>query len=94
MPAAVRLQDPCTGHGCFGGRPNVQGSPDTFINGKPAHRQGDAWAAHCCGPPCHPSNLAAGSPDTFVNGKQQGRVGDPVACGSTCAVGSPDTFVN
>ena len=49
MPAAVRLQDPCTGHGCFGGRPNVQGSPDTFINGKPAHRQGDGWAVRLDG---------------------------------------------
>jgi uncharacterized Zn-binding protein involved in type VI secretion len=91
MPAVVRLGDVCTGHGCFGSRPNVQGSSDTFVNGLPVHRQTDGWASHCCGLPCHSSVLAAGSAVTYVNGLQLGRVGDPVACGSACATGSPDT---
>ena len=95
MPAAVRLGDICTGHGCFPPRPNVQGSPNKFVNNKPQHRQGDAWAAHGCADcPPHGSNLASGSPNVFVNGRQAGRIGDPVACGSSCATGSPDTFLN
>ena len=92
MPAVVRLNDVCTGHGCFPSRANDQGSGDTFVNGIPVHRQGDHWETHCCGPPCHDSTLAAGSGTAYVNGKQLGRVGDPVACGSACATGSGDTF--
>lgn len=95
MPAAVRLDDFCTGHGCWGGRTNSSGSPDTFINDKAAHRKSDSYVSHSCPPaPPHGSILASGSPDTFVNDLDQGRVGDPVACGSSCASGSPDTFVN
>jgi uncharacterized Zn-binding protein involved in type VI secretion len=94
MPAVHRETDICTGHGCFGSRPSCQGSPDTFVNNLPAHRETDAWSAHCCGPPCHGSILSAGSPDTFVNNLALGRIGDPVACGSVCATGSPDTFCN
>jgi uncharacterized Zn-binding protein involved in type VI secretion len=85
---AVRLGDKCTGHGNAPPRPNIQGSPDVFINGKPAHRQGDKWAIH----QNHPGMLAKGSSTVFVNGRGQGRVGDPVNCGSRCAQGSPDVF--
>lgn len=86
---AVRLGDKCTGHGDAPPRPNVQGSPNVFINSKPAHRQGDKWGIH----KSHPSVLAKGSSTVFVNSKGQGRLGDPVACKSKCAQGSPDTFV-
>lgn len=44
----VRMGDICTGHGCYPARPNVAGSPDVYVNSLPVHRQGDAWAAHCC----------------------------------------------
>lgn len=84
----VRMGDKCTGHGPANPRPNVQGSPNVFINGKPAHRQGDMWGPHMN----HPSKLARGSNSVFVNGKGQGRVGDPVLCGSRCAQGSSDVF--
>ncbi len=92
MPAVHRLGDVCTGHGCFGSRPNNQASPNVFINGIPAHRQGDSWSSHCCGPPCHGSTLAAGSSTVFVNSLQLARIGDPVACGSACASGSGNVF--
>ena len=92
MPAVHRLGDVCTGHGCYGSRANVQGSSNVFVNGIPAHRQGDSWSSHCCGPPCHGSSLAAGSGSVFVNGLQLGRIGDPVACGSACATGSGNVF--
>ena len=92
MPAVHRLGDVCTGHGCYGSRPNNSASSDVFINGIPAHRQGDGWSSHCCGPPCHGSTLAAGSGTVFCNGRSLARIGDPVACGSACASGSGNVF--
>ena len=96
MPQACRLHDNCTGHGCWVPRPNDQGSPNVYINGRNAHRVGDHWAIHCCPviPECHDSVLADGSPNVYVNGIKLGRVGDPVACGSLVAEGSPNVFVN
>ena len=95
MPAVARLGDTCTGHGCWPPRPCTGASPNVNINGIPAHRQGDAWAAHTCPsiPETHASSLASGSGSVFVNGKPLGRVGDPVACGSSVAAGSPNVFV-
>ncbi|HAF94033.1 MAG TPA: PaaR repeat-containing protein [Pseudomonas sp.] len=94
MPAAARQGDSCTGHGCWPPRACTAGSPDVMINGSPAHRQGDAWAAHTCPsiPETHASTLAAGSATVFVNGLPLGRIGDPVACGSSIAQGSPNVF--
>ncbi|MGL5512672.1 MAG: hypothetical protein ACRDBM_05455 [Sporomusa sp.] len=43
MPAVVRLGDVSTGHPhCYPARPNIEGIPNGFVNGKPVHRQGDA----------------------------------------------------
>lgn len=92
MPAVVRQGDQCSGHGCFPPRPNDQGSPNVFVNGLPAHRQGDHWASHCCGPVCHDSTLSGGSGTVFVNGLPLARVGDAVACGSVAAQGSGTVF--
>lgn len=92
--AATRLGDMCTGHGTWPPRQSTSGSPDTFINGKAAHRQGDSWANHCNpSHACHTGFLASGSTSCFINGKQQGRVGDPVNCGSFVSTGSPDVFI-
>jgi len=41
MPGAARYADICTGHDCWPSRPNDEGSPNTFINNKKAHRVGD-----------------------------------------------------
>lgn len=93
MPAAHRLGDTCTGHGCFPARANVAASPDVFVNGRGWHRVGDAWAAHGCAVcPPHGGVLAAGSATIFVNGRPAGRVGDPVSCGSKAATGSADVW--
>lgn len=94
MPAVSRLGDTCTGHGCWPPRPSTGASPNVFINGIAAHRQGDAWAAHTCPaiPETHASVLAAGSATVRVNGKQLARIGDPVACGSSVAQGSANVF--
>jgi len=98
MPAAARMGDPCTGHDCFPPRASVSGSPDVYINGIPALREGDGFALHKCTHPqvphgVHDSVLAAGCPDVFVNDRQKGRVDDPVACGGSVASGSDDVFV-
>lgn len=91
---AARLGEMCTGHNGYPPRPNVQGSPDVFFNGRPAHRQGDTYSIHCKPKGgCHGSVLASGSKTVYTNGRQQGRQGDPVACGSLVATGSPDIFV-
>lgn len=91
MPAA-RKGDYCTGHGCYPPRPNLEGSSDVLINGRPAHREGDRWASHCCRH-CHSSVLEAGSPTVYINGKQAGRIGDPVACGSNIMTGSNNVLI-
>ena len=92
MPAAHRLGDFCTGHGCFPTRKNVQASDNVFVNDKGWHRRTDAWATHCCGPSCHSSVLEKGSSTVFVNDLDAARIGDKVACGSRCLTGSPDVF--
>jgi uncharacterized Zn-binding protein involved in type VI secretion len=95
MPAAVRLNDECTGHGCFPSRPNIVASTNVFHNSRGAHRVTDAWDSHGCGV-CvpHDSIQDSGSPNVFVNSKAQARVGDAIACGSTNATGSGNVFVN
>ncbi len=94
MPAVTRLGDACSGHGCWPPRASTGASPNVYVNGSAAHRQGDAWAAHTCPsiPETHASVLAAGSATVFVNGKPLGRIGDPVACGSSVAAGSANVF--
>ena len=91
MPAVTRINDICTGHGCFPSRSNVQGSGNVFVNKLAVHRTGDKWDAHCCST-CHDSVTASGSGTVYVNGKQIARIGDPVACGSTIAQGSGNVF--
>lgn len=94
MPGAARINDRCTGHGCWPPRVTDQGSPDMFVNGRAQHRQGDHWVTHACPKRgAHDSHLRSGSPINFVNGKQRGRIGDPVDCGSIVMTGSSDTFV-
>lgn len=93
MPAVSRLGDQCTGHGPWPPRLSTGASPDVFVNGIAAHRQGDSWAVHCSPTPaCHASVLANGSATVFANGKPLARIGDPVACGSSVAQGSANVF--
>ena len=89
---AARISDICTGHPRGSPRPNNQGSPDVFINGRRAHRQSDSWPVHRRRRN-HKSFLAAGSPSVYTNGLQQGRIGDPVACGSRVKTGSTNVFI-
>mgnify|MGYP002624134001 CR=1 FL=1 len=93
MPPAARLNDICTGHADWPPRPNIEGSPNVFVNKRNWHRQGDAWATHCNSiSECHGGVLASGSSSVFVNKQQAGRIGDHVSCGSSVATGSPNVF--
>ncbi|MDE1463256.1 PAAR domain-containing protein [Spartinivicinus poritis] len=76
MPAATRLGDICTGHGCFPPRPSITGSANVLINGRPAIKAGDMYMPHGC-PNCppHPGSLAAGSSSVTINGSAAGRWG-------------------
>lgn len=91
--AVTRLGDYCSGHSCHPPRPNIEASPNVYVNGIAVHRETDGWATHCCpGPVCHSGNLASGSSTVYVNGLQCGRIGDPVDCGSVVAQGSGNVF--
>lgn len=92
MPGVVRLGDICTGHDGYPPRANIEGSPNVYVNGRPAHCQGHAWGIHCK-KSCHGGSLASGSSTVYVNGRQLGYIGAPVDCGSSCATGSSDVFV-
>ncbi len=93
MPAA-RFADLCTGHGCYPPRPNIQGSPDVFINDRAAHRQTDAWAPHCCPKRgCHGAVTVSGSATVSVNDLEAARIKDPVSCGSVIMTGSTDVII-
>lgn len=103
MSAVTRVGDSTTGI-CDLGLPdcphsrsgtNSIGSSNVFINGKPAHRQGDIGSTNC------PHNgiftSVTGSSSVFVNGKPLTRIGDTTNCNicgqsGTHNTGSPNVF--
>ena len=104
MPEATRVGDsttgtcdiglPCCPHGRSG--TNAVGSPNVFINGKPAHRLSDTGPTNC--PHSGTFESVQGSATVFVNGQPLTRIGDTtvcVACGKSGShvAGSPDVFV-
>ncbi len=105
MPPAARLGDNAQvqsdAHGCPscphpGIGPITTGSPDVFINKRPAARKDDLGIhAICCGPNIY--NIAKGSPNVYVNGKPLARKDDKTKhCGGDGPIteGSPDVMVN
>ena len=94
MPAAARLGDYCTGHGCWPPRTGVSASPNVYINGIQAHKLKDPWNVHCCPTDgCHPGEVASGSATVFINGRPAARIGDSISCGSLIAMGSPNVSI-
>lgn len=92
-PAATRLGDNCTGHGCWPSRPSITGSQNVFVNSLPLVRQTDQYATHCCLIACHDGALSQGSMTVFANDLQAGRIGDPISCGSSVMIGSENVFI-
>ncbi len=96
MPPAHRQSDIGSGHGCHFPPSNATGgSLNVDINGLPAMRIGDSYAAHAC--PKHGGGhgrtLAEGSASVFINGKPAGRIGDAIDCGGTAQTGSSNVFI-
>jgi len=83
---------PACPHTCVG--PHIEGSPDVFINGKPAIRVGDPGIhSCCCGPNTHTAKV--GSATVIINGKKAHRKDDDVThCGGMgkSIEGSEDVF--
>lgn len=70
------------------GGPAVVGSPNVFINGMPAARQGDTMI--CVGPP---DSVKGGSASVFINGKPAARMGDGTSHGGVILGGSGNVFI-
>jgi uncharacterized Zn-binding protein involved in type VI secretion len=58
----------------------IQGSPNVFVENKPAVRIGDAVAGHGRGPHAGPV-MASGSGTVFINNIALCREGDTATCG-------------
>lgn len=94
MPAATRQGDYCTGHDACPAVPLVGCSPDVFINGKGAGREGDWYTAHgCVVHSSHSDTIEQGSATVFINGIPAGRVGDPVILEGSVRDGSSNVFI-
>ncbi|WP_372053242.1 PaaR repeat-containing protein (plasmid) [Tistrella mobilis] len=89
MPPVTLKGDACTGHGCWPGRPSIEGEARLTVGGRPVVLVGHAFAAHTCPaiPETHGGVLAAGAPRLTVGGRAIGRIDDPVSCGSRVAQG-------
>jgi uncharacterized Zn-binding protein involved in type VI secretion len=84
MPKAARVTDthagicdhglPCCPHSVTG--TITQGSPDTFINGKPAARLNDTVVHNC--PHCGTGYISSASGTVNINGRGAARQGDEV----------------
>ena len=92
--SASRLDDIGSEHNGFPPTTISSGSADTFVNGKPAARQGDTLLAHKKPKhPTHPRHIAMGSPTVFINGRAAARTGDAISCGGNIATGSSNVFI-
>ncbi len=104
MAKAGRVGDnafcPVDSHGCVTCThsvtgPAVGGSPDVFINGKPALRVGDPGIhSACCG--ANQWKAASGSSGVFINGRPAHRMGDMTQhCGGVGKLreGSPNVDI-
>lgn len=74
-----RAQCPADAHGCIAEPhpvvgPITQGSPNVYIDGRPAARKGDPGVhAACCGP--NTFVITGGDPDVLINGRPAARKG-------------------
>lgn len=94
MPAATRQGDNCTGHDACAPTPLAEGSPNVFINGKPAGRVGDHYASHgCIVHSSHQDVITTGSSTVFINGRPAARIGDAVSIGGAVQDGSGNVFI-
>ena len=73
------------------------GSPDVFINNRPAARLGDSSTLHkkSGGKKCipHVAKIVTGSNTVFINGQPAARVGDALLDCTVIIDGSPNVFI-
>lgn len=82
MRKAVKLGDIGTEHDGYHPTKVIVGSPDVFIDGKPAARVGDALEPHDKPSSSkHNRAIATGSSTVFINGKPAALTGGKVDCG-------------
>lgn len=68
----------------------ISGSPNVFINGRPAARVLDPVACAAHG---DPDAIAQGSTDVFINGLPAARIGDKIVCGGVIIGGSGNVTI-
>lgn len=91
---AARLGDLGSPHGSYPPTPILGGSPDVFINGRPAARQGDPLVAHAAPKrPPHPRQIAEGASSVLINGRPAARVSDAIDCGGKLSSGSTTVLI-
>lgn len=94
MARATRQGDRSSGHDKCSPTSLQTGSTSVFINGKPAGRDGDRYAAHSCEDHRgHSDYIQEGSTSVFINGLPAARVGDSVSRGARVAEGSGNVFI-
>jgi uncharacterized Zn-binding protein involved in type VI secretion len=79
---------PADSHGCPAcphptNGPITSGSPNVFVNGRPAARVGDVGVhAACCGP--NSFRISSGTSNVLINGRRAAKIGDATThCGGT-----------
>jgi uncharacterized Zn-binding protein involved in type VI secretion len=95
MPAACRLGDLSTGHGCFPPT-NINGkvAAKTSIEGAKAAFVGSTHPDHSCGTTVHAGrSISSGSGKTFIEGAAAARIADSINCGDAMGQGASKTFI-
>lgn len=72
----------------------ISGSPNVFINGKPAGRYGDLYEEYLSeSGEKRKAVITIGSPRVFINGRPAARIGDSVSYGGVIIEGSSNVFI-
>lgn len=94
MPAAARQGDSGVPH--CSSFVIATGSPNVFINGRPAASVGDISTSHLmpASPVCvaHVATITSGSPRVLVNGRPMATLGSVLAGCTVVATGSPNVI--
>jgi len=89
----VRLNDVCSGHGCYPPRKSTSCSPDVICEGDYVVRYGDTLESHGCAVCIPHGGTHVGEHDVIVNGRSIQVGGDPIDCGSVCDQTCSNTYI-
>ncbi len=92
MLTIVRLNDLCSGHGCYPPRKSITCSPDILVEGDYVCRYGDKLAQHGCPTCTYHGGTHIGERTSYGNGFAIQVKGDPIDCGSVCEGSCVDTI--